>query len=90
MLPWSLHLDPRFATLRQLYWRLRLVRSWDSASRRRIYRLISVERRKFDATFFEGELLRLYCRHLANPGNKAAERRYVMLMESIPEEERKL
>jgi hypothetical protein len=80
------HFDPRFADLRALYWRLRCVRSWDSAARRRIYRLISAERKKFDGLGVDQELLRVFCRHLANPADKHAEKRYLMRLELLRED----
>ncbi|MBK7955700.1 MAG: hypothetical protein IPK02_18125 [Candidatus Accumulibacter sp.] len=73
-------LHGRLSQLANLYWRLRWVRRWDSSGRRRVYRLISAHKKNFDGTIFEGELLRLFCRYLANPMNRNSERRYLMLL----------
>lgn len=77
-----LELDGRFEVLRGLYWQLRYLRRGDTAGRRRLYRAISVERKKFDGTAFDAELLRLFCRFLACPGDLHAERRYLMRLSS--------
>lgn len=66
------------AELRQLYWRLRWCRGYDQAQRRRLYRAISAVKRKFDGLGVDAELVRLFCRHLANPQNPFAETRYLM------------
>jgi len=73
-----LEFDVRFSELRALYWFLRQLRRGEQARRRRLYRAISAERKKFDGTGLDAELLRLFCRFLANPGNTAAEKRYLM------------
>jgi len=81
-----LELDGRFEVLRGLYWQLRYLRRGDTAGRRRLYRAISVERKKFDGTLIDGELLRLFCRFLACPGNLHAERRYLMRLALVAEQ----
>ena len=81
-----LELDGRFEVLRGLYWQLRYLRRGDTAGRRRLYRAISVERKKFDGTAFDAELLRLFCRFLACPGDLHAERRYLMRLALLAEE----
>ena len=61
----------------RLYWFLRYRRAWDSAHRRRYYRYIEKERRRLlDEVGVDSEELRLLCRHLANPQNTHAERRW--------------
>jgi len=81
-----LELDGRLAVLRGLYWQLRYLRRGDSAGRRRLYRAIRREREKFDGTAIDVELLRLFCRVLACPGNWHAERRYLMRLAWLAEE----
>jgi len=62
--------------LRRLYWFLRYRRAWDGAHRRRYYRYIEKEKRRLEETGVDREELRLLCRHLANPQNRHAERRW--------------
>lgn len=77
-----LEFDDRLQVIRALYWQLRYLRPTEDARRRRLYRAIRDEREKFDGTAFDGELLRLFCRYLANPGSSEAERRYLMRLSS--------
>ena len=66
-----LHPEP-FVNLRQLYWRLRSLRAYDSAARRMSYRRIRSERDRLAALGFSVEHLRLYCRYMSNPFSKCA------------------
>ena len=77
MMPWT------FAPLANLYWRLRDCRNWNAAKRRRMYRLIAVERKRLVESGQDAELVRLACRHLANPVQKAAERRYLAALANV-------
>lgn len=56
-----------FEGLRQLYWQLRSVRSFDNAARVRFYRRIRKERDRLESLGFSIEHVRLYCRYLSNP-----------------------
>lgn len=56
-----------FRQLAALYWKLRMIRPWDQAGRRRWYRAIRVERDRLEASGIDAELIRLYCRHMAAP-----------------------
>ena len=60
------HIDA-FSELRQLYWRLRAIRAYDSAARRKWYRRIKIEKDRLENLGFSAEHLRLYCRYMANP-----------------------
>ena len=60
------HPDP-FQVLRQFYWQLRGVRSFDNAARVRWYRKIRKERSRLEDLGFSVEHVRLYCRYLSNP-----------------------
>lgn len=60
------HIDA-FAELRQLYWRLRAIRAYDNAARRKWYRRIKIEKDRLEDIGFSAEHLRLYCRYMANP-----------------------
>jgi len=61
--------------LRQQYWHLRSLRSFDSAKRRQSYRKIRSERLRLMEMGFNGEHLRLYCRYLSDTSNEQACRR---------------
>lgn len=50
-----------------LYWRLRNLREFDSAGRRKFYRYIRAERDYLIERGVDAELLRLACRHLSFP-----------------------
>jgi hypothetical protein len=63
--------------LKNLYWLLRMRRSWDLATRRRMYRKIKDEKKRLISLGVDQEELRLLCRCLANTRNKHAERRFV-------------
>jgi hypothetical protein len=77
MMPWT------FAPLANLYWRLRDCRNWNAAKRRRMYRLIAVERKRLVDSGQDVELVRLACRHLANPLQHPAERRFRAALASV-------
>jgi hypothetical protein len=64
--------------LRTLYWFLRYHRKWSEAKRRQIYRQIAAEKKRLSETGVDSELVRLYCRYLANTKNRHAEARYLM------------
>jgi hypothetical protein len=63
-------------TLCNLYWRLRYCRQWNQACRRRYYRKMAVEKKRLEQEGVDRELVRLFCRHLSNPRNLFAEKRY--------------
>ena len=69
-MPWA------FAPLANLYWRLRLCRGYQASKRRAMYRLITVERQRLVDSGYDRELVRLACRHLANPAQKPAQMRF--------------
>lgn len=60
-----------------LYWFLRYHRKWNEAKRRKIYRQIAVEKKRLHETGVDVELVRLLCRHLADPRNRHSEARYL-------------
>ena len=62
--------------IRNHYWHLRFARGFDSARIRKEYRLIEKEKKRLQQSGVDGELIRLYCRHMVNPRNKNAERRF--------------
>jgi hypothetical protein len=64
--------------LRNLYWMLRYYRKWDEAKRRKYYRRIEAEKKRLHAAGVDPELVRLLCRHLANPKDRFAEARYLV------------
>jgi hypothetical protein len=63
--------------LRNLYWFLRYHRKWNEAKRRLYYRRIADEKKRLIETGVDAELVRLYCRHLADMKNRHAEARYL-------------
>jgi len=69
--------------LRNLYWGLRMRRSWQEALRRRYYRKIFSEKKRLEGLGVDGEELRLLCRCLANLENIAAQRRYLAYVECL-------
>jgi len=72
-----------FAPLRNLYWHLRSVRSFDGAGRRRFYRRIRVERERLVASGYSAEYLRLYCFLLADPLKLERERRLLAYVDAV-------
>jgi hypothetical protein len=70
MPPWS-------SELCNLYYMLRYRRNYDSAARRKYYRYIAVEKKRLLNEGVDPELLRLFCRHLADTKNRYAERRFL-------------
>jgi len=58
------------------YWFLRYTRSFDSARRRKQYRLIAKEKKRLHEAGVEWELVRLLCRHMVNLKNINAEKRW--------------
>ena len=69
MPPWS-------SALCNLYWMLRAVRHHDESARRRFYRRIEAEKKRLIVSGVDQEELRLFCRYMANPGNRNAEQRF--------------
>lgn len=65
-------------SLCNLYWHLRYNRKWNEAKRRKYYRYIAVEKKRLIETGVDPELVRLLCRHLADPRNRHAEARYLI------------
>lgn len=55
-----------YSNLRQLYWKLRHIRAFDLAGRRRYYRHIKVERLYLVEQGASAEHVRLYCRYMAD------------------------
>ena len=62
--------------LRNLYWFLRYRRAFDTAARMRYYRKIAAEKKRLHEEGVDVEEVRLLCRALSNPKNKAAEMRW--------------
>ena len=58
------------------YWHLRYARSFDTARRRKQYRLIEKEKKRLREAGVDGELVRLFCRHMVNLKNKPAAERF--------------
>nr|CRY95482.1 hypothetical protein [uncultured prokaryote] len=56
----------QFRQLSSLYWKLRSLRVWDSAGRRKLYRYIRVERDRLVDSGMDAEHVRLFCRHMAS------------------------
>jgi hypothetical protein len=70
MPPWSV-------TLRNDYWILRNLRSFDSAGRCRLYRKIQAEKKRLaEELGVDQEEIRLVCRMLSNLNNRNAEMRW--------------
>ena len=63
-------------TIRQHYWHLRFARGFDHARIRKQYRLIEKEKKRLHEAGVDRELVRLFCRHMANIRNPGAERRF--------------
>lgn len=66
---------PEFSDLRNAYVRLRFTKR-DQAKRRYWYRKIKQHREALLSSGVDAELLRLYCRWLADLGNRHAEARF--------------
>lgn len=64
------------AVLCNYYWHLRANRAYDQAARRRYYRKIAGEKKRLVESGVDGEVVRLFCRWMANPGNNDAELRF--------------
>ena len=62
--------------LQNHYWHLRSIRRFDTAARRRYYRLIADEKKRLQQVGVDQEEIRLFCRMLSNLQNKNAETRY--------------
>ena len=72
-----------FEGLRQLYWQLRSVRSFDNAGRVRFYRRIRMERDRLERLGFSVEHVRLYCRYLSNPVSQSPALARLMAFETM-------
>lgn len=62
--------------IRNHYWILRSVRKFNTARLRKQYRLIEKEKNRLHETGVDKEVIRLLCRHLVNPRNPHAEKRF--------------
>jgi len=58
------------------YWHLRYARGFDSARIRKQYRRIEGEKKRLHEAGVDRELVRLLCRHMVNPRNQRAARRF--------------
>lgn len=56
-----------FNGLRNMYWNLRIRRSYDNAARRKWYRRIKLEKDRLSALGYSIEHMRLFCRYMSNP-----------------------
>ena len=63
--------------LANTYWLLRYNRKFNLAARRKYYRRIADEKKRLHETGVDLELVRLLCRHLANPQRPHAKGRYM-------------
>lgn len=70
-------LPPYSHTLANLYWMLRYHRGRSEARRRYYYRKIFDEKKRLREAGVDSEEIRLLCRHLANPGKKGAELKFL-------------
>lgn len=71
------HEYPRWSgAILNYYWYLRYFRSFQEARRRKQYRLIAAEKKRLHETGVDSELVRLLCRHAANPRNPHAAKRF--------------
>lgn len=59
--------------LQNLYWRIRNARGLERKRIRTWYRQVEAEKKRLQDAGVNGELLRLYCRYLANPSNRHAQ-----------------
>lgn len=64
------------STIRNHYFLLRFSRSFDRARIRKEYRRIAAEKKRLQTEGVDAELVRLLCRHMANPRNQKAEERF--------------
>ena len=62
--------------IRNLYWRLRSLRPYQGALRRKLYRLVTKHKAVLIADGLDGEALRLWCRQWANCHPEAAADRF--------------
>ena len=74
--------------IRNLYWHVRALRSWQSAKRRRLYRQIAKHKAVLLDQGFNPELLRLYCRQLAS-FDRAAVARFQSYLKKFDAETKK-
>jgi len=72
-----------FVVLREFYWRLRNIRAYDLAARRKWYRRIEKERGRLADIGFSCEHLRLYCRYVCNPVAQSPALRRLMAFEAM-------
>ena len=63
-------------SIQHYYWHLRFARGFDSARIRKQYRRIEGEKKRLHEAGVDRELVRLLCRHMVNPRNQRAERRF--------------
>lgn len=64
----------QLSILNNLYWRIRNARGRERSKIRTYYRLVAAEKKRLIDSGVDGELVRLYCRYLANPHNPFAKR----------------
>lgn len=64
------------AAIRNHYWILRGVRGFNTARLRKQYRLIEKEKKRLQIAGVDSEVVRLLCRHMVNPRNPFAEKRF--------------
>lgn len=74
------------AEIRHHYWILRSVRGFDSARLRKQYRLIEREKKRLYDAGVDKEVVRLLCRHMVNPRNAFAEKRFWSALHEIAQE----
>lgn len=72
-----------FRQLAPLYWKLRAIRSFDQAGRRRLYRAIRAERDRLEAAGIDSEWIRLYCRYMSSSANDCPELRRLMAYQDM-------
>jgi phosphopantetheinyl transferase len=63
---------------------LRYIRCFNEARRRKQYRLIAKEKKRLYETGVDVEVVRLLCRHMANPRNSKAEKRFWNYLHKLP------
>lgn len=61
------------SSLPNIYWRIRNARGTERKRIRTWYRQVQAEKKRLLDAGVNGELLRLYCRYLANPSNRHAQ-----------------
>lgn len=64
------------AVIRNHYWILRSVRGFNTSRIRQQYRLIVKEKKRLHDAGVDSEVVRLLCRHMVNPRNPFAEKRF--------------